>query len=87
MVGLRASQVDVDSEKPGTVEPMWHVVVAQVRSAELLSVWRKEELSEGTYFFFSTWDRTGHAPSTLMPLDVEGCHVFLSPVCLSWSTV
>ena len=33
---------DVDS---GTVEPMWRVVAAQVRSAELLSVWRKEELS------------------------------------------
>ena len=29
---------------------MWHVVVAQARSAELLSVWRKEELREGAYF-------------------------------------
>ena len=42
---------DVDSDvDSGTVELMWHVVAAQVRSAELLSVWRKEELSEGNYF-------------------------------------
>lgn len=61
-------KVEVDEKTPGMLE---QVGAAPVSSGELLLVWGKGGARE-RLLLFSTWASRGHAPRTLVPLDVEG---------------